>query len=280
MAARPDRTGWRRQWLALPVLVALLGAIFATAPVCAGAWTRQPGEGLLILSSGVHQLSDDWTVRTTTKFEHAAYAEYGLSERITLVGRAAFQQLHRPDWVAVEGGGAQWQKPVTIVQRGIGGVEAGARFRLRQSDNWVVSGQVLGTIPVNGEHWNNARFGEGGGDVETRLLVGRGLWSGAYVDAQIAWRARPRAESSEVRLDLTAGARLHPRLHLTVQSYSVWGVASPDEQREGYASHRLQGSVIVPLGDRRKLQVSALTTVRRDGLAGERAYLISLWRTF
>ena len=74
------------------VLCAALGGF---APAHAGAWTRDKGDGLLILGVSIHELlpAPGYDAFDRLKGEWSAYGEYGLSDRLTVVGRAAWQSM-------------------------------------------------------------------------------------------------------------------------------------------------------------------------------------------
>mgnify|MGYP006274007107 FL=1 len=84
-ASRPLRIG----------ATAVCAAVLVAAAAHAGAWTRDKGDGLLILGVSIHELlpAPGYEAFDRLKGELSAYAEYGLSDRITVVGRAAWQSM-------------------------------------------------------------------------------------------------------------------------------------------------------------------------------------------
>lgn len=238
--------------------------VTGSVPAEAGAWTRLRGQTLMISTQSVHYFDRAPGGVSQSKQESAVYIEHGWRDHVTLVGRAAFQAIDRS---AIE----PW--------RGVGGVEAGARVRLYRGERWVMSAQAAASLRTDGENRNNAALGEGGGDLDLRLMAGRSFGRSTFVDVQTGWRRRPGGAADEVRLDVTAGTHIWRGARVMGQSFSVWS-AGGEAGFDGYASHRLQGSVIWPLTSRSRMQVGAMRTVSAHNTGVERSAFVSVWRTF
>jgi hypothetical protein len=269
------------------ILLAVLSAAIAVlgcAPNAHAQWTRPPGDRLSITTVSVHRLDSQAGRPDLIKEEVAAYGEYGLTPAITLIGRSAVHSL-RED-VPVQRRVVVIDKKKTEIEIpperefGVGGIELGARVRLRRKGPWVVSAQGVFGVPGSGENQINARFGEGGGDTDLRLQVGRGLGERGFVAASGGWRNRRGADQDEIRLDLTAGRALGRGVHVFVQSYSVWSIEAGAGAPRDYSGHRLQASIVVPVSRRMRLQIGVMGTVRSRDMAREQAALVSLWRRF
>ncbi|MFW5661806.1 MAG: hypothetical protein ACOC05_10525, partial [Oceanicaulis sp.] len=126
----------------------------------------------------------------------------------------------------------------------------------------------------------NEQFGEGGGDTDLRLQLGRSLAGGAFLAASGGWRNRRGEDQDEIRLDLTSGRPLGRGVHIFVQSFSVWSLEDGPRAGRPYGGHRLQASVLAPVSRRARLQIGALATVRERNMAREHAVIVSLWRRF
>lgn len=234
------------------------------APAEAGAWTKPRGEILIISTQSVHFFDRAPGGVSQTKQESAVYAEYGWRDGVTLVGRAALQSIDRS---AID----PW--------RGVGGAEAGARLRLYRGERWVISAQATASLRTGGENRNHAALGEGGGDLDLRLMAGRSFGRSNFVNVSGGWRRRPGGAADELRLDMTAGAHVWRGAQVMGQSFSVWS-AGGEAGFDGYASHRLQGSVIWPLSSRTRLQAGVMGTASAYNTGFERSAFVSVWRTF
>lgn len=269
--------------------ILLAGVIAALAvPACttdAGAqWTRPEGDRVSITTVSVHRLDSASGRPDLIKEEVALYGEFGLTPAITLIARSAVQSL-RED-VPVQRLVLLIDKKKTEIlipperEYGVGGIELGARVRLRRKGPWVVSAQGVFGVPGSGENQINARFGEGGGDTDLRLQAGRSVGERGFVAASGGWRNRRGADQDEIRLDLTAGRALGRGVHVFVQSYSVWSIQEEPAGPRDYSGHRLQASLVLPVSRRMRLQIGVLGTVRSRDMAREQAALVSLWRRF
>ena len=235
----------------------------------AGAWTREAGETLLISATALHRL--DLALDTTlTKHELSWYVEHGLTDDLTLVGRVAFQDIN--------GFTVARDELRQIALRDFSSSEAAVRYSLMRRGRWTMSSQALVTLRGPGENWNNADFGEGGGDVEARLLLGRSVGDTAFVDMGLAYRWRDERVGDEIRFDVAAGAELFWGTELIIQSYAIWSGGPPDEP--GHRNHRLQLSLVRPMSANTSVQVGLLGTVSAHRMAEERAVSVSVWRRF
>lgn len=309
------------------IAVVFLGALLvwqgATSPAIAGAWTRDKGDGLVIFALSIHELlpAQGYEAFDRLKGEASAYGEYGWNDRLTLVGRAAWQamQITTPQIEEVrfsvevkpepdpsrddpnadyDGDGVsnrndpppplprvfeRRSKTRTFLpppQSGIGGVEAGARFRLVRTDRSVISVQGMIGVPGSGENGNHFRFGEGEFSGDFRLLAGRSFGRSTFVNVSGGMRVLSGSRPDEIRLDLTAGTHIVNGLRVMAQTYSVWSTSSEYGPSGEYSGHRAQLSVLWPIDSERRAQLSFLTTVGRANMSHETALIASVWRSF
>lgn len=261
---------WRTGRIAGRVVAAFIPAAAAgllamtTAPAQAGAWTKPRGETLIITTQSVHYLDRAPGDISQSKQESAVYIEHGWRDHVTLVGRAALQAIDRS-------GIEPW--------RGVGGVEAGVRLRLYRKGPWAASVQSIVSAQTGGENRNNAALGEGGGDLDLRLMAGRSFGRSTFVDVQTGWRRRAGGEADELRLDMTAGTHVWRGARVMGQSFSVWSTGGPPGF-DGYAAHRLQGSAIWPLTSHSRMQVGVMRTASARNTGIERSAFVAVWRTF
>lgn len=311
----------------LAIRAGLVAAIAALGPGAglaeAGAWTRDKGELLFISGLSFHQLlpAEGYDGQNRIKSEASVYAEYGLSERFTLIGRAAWQSMQITELQSEEIGFSVKVKPpydplrddpdedfdgdglpnrvdppaplparferrtktryfTAEPETGLGGIEAGLRVQILQRGRWALSAQAAAGIPGTGENRNNDRFGEGGGSVELRVQAGRSFGRSTFVNASLGVRSLPNSRRDEMRLDLTAGTHVMRGVRVMAQTYSVWSLGDVPIRNYSYSGHRAQLSVLWPIDDRRRAQLSALTTLSRTNMSRETAIMASVWRTF
>ncbi|WBQ14444.1 hypothetical protein L2D00_07145 [Hyphomonadaceae bacterium BL14] len=254
---------WRTGWIAGCVVALILWVVWSV-PAHAGAWTKPRAAALVITTQSVHYFDRAPGGIHQSKQETSIYAEYGWTDHVTLVGRAGLQSIDRSKI-------DPW--------RGVGGVEAGARLRLYRGGPWAGAAQATISAQTAGENRNHAALGEGGGDLDLRLMAGRVFGRSTFVDVQGGWRRRAGDHADELRLDMTAGTHVWRGVRVMGQSFSVWSTGGP-EGFDGYASHRLQGSVVWPLTRRAHLQAGVMHTAARRNTGVERSAFVAVWRTF
>lgn len=238
----------------------------------AGAWPREKGDELLIVTAAWHRLDAPYDGDRLYKREAAFYGEYGLTDRITLVGRIAFQDFRQQ----IRAG----DKALELTYTTFGGSEAGARLHLFDHRRWSGSGQVVMTLPSAGENRTNAEHGAGGGDLELRGLLGRSIGREGFAEAQIALRERDGEGGSEMRFDTALGWQASALFRVHLQTYSVWSHELDTTRLHDFSGHRVQLSLLASLGDRRYAQIGAMRTVRAHGMAEETAILAGVWHRF
>ncbi|ATQ44945.1 hypothetical protein CSW64_08930 [Caulobacter mirabilis] len=186
------------------------------------------------------------------------YVERGLTQRVTLQGKAA--------WIDGEDDG-----------RGYGGrgpLELGLRYLAYQDARTAVSVYVGVIDAGRGRNAGYADPGVGGTDVEARVLAGRSfrvLQRPAFAEAQVARLARADL-SAETRLDLTLGVEPTPDWLLMVQSYA-------GEADVGSRWVKLETSAVRRFGAWRIQAGWRFSLAGRAGPA-EQGPALGLWRAF
>lgn len=269
-----------RQLGGLLACLAVLAACHGRAE--AGAWAQKRGDALLITTYSLHTLSPPGARAGIRKQEAALYGEYGLTGRITLVGRfalQAFEEDREPAATASSQTGKAG-KPARATFSAIGGSEAGVRIAVFEGQRWAGAVQLVSTLQSAGENRNNARPGEGGGDLDMRVLLGRAIGQAGFAEVQLGYRERGGDADGEVRLDTAFGWPVTNRLTAHLQTYSMWSSGVDTTRFRSFSGHRVQVSLIADLGRNRYGQLGMLSTVRAHGMAEESAILAGIWQRF
>ncbi len=268
--ARPRTPG--KPWLRH--LTAALALLAAAAPAHAGAWPQPRGEGLLITTTlrdraelSFDESGDRQDDGYFYKDELALYLEYGLTDRTTLVTRAAWQTVERRN-------GADFDSA-----RGLSATEIGLRRSVFATERQVVSVQAMAILPGEGENISNQPLGDGGNAWEVRTLWGGNLSTRMFADAQLAYRRRDGEYSDEARLDLTLGWQPAERWHVLAQEFSVWSLDASRPGAHEFEQHKLQLSVGREFGQSEYHLGATLTPAGRNTI-DERALFLSVWRRF
>lgn len=195
-----------------------------SGPAWAGAWPMKDGEGLAILKYE-NQKADTGFGPDGVEVEIARrrdqtlslYAEYGLTDRLTLQSKAALTRGH-DNFVDYEG---------------LGTVELGLRYALLHTDRSVVSLYLGAARDGAGRNAGYAAPGQGDADLEARLLGGTsGQWRRmqGFAELQVA-RLRRSGLADETRVDVTAGLRPAPPWLLMVQTFAGQADSRPFRSR-------------------------------------------------
>lgn len=252
-----------------PLCALLLTAGAATA----GAWPTEPGRGQVIVTTTAdvarRSFDDDGRPADRVAYdkrEAAVFVEYGLTRRLTLVGRAAYQD------VTIETGAGR------DAATGWGAAELGLRAVLvrRRADVLSVQGAVI--VPGAVENVADLYLGEGGRDAEARVLYGRALGASGYVEAQGGWRWRSGPPPDEARLDLTLGWR-RGRWEGAAQAFALHATGASGARRN-YDSLKLQFSASRKLNSRMRVQAGVFRTVAGRTIVRETGVFSGVWLSF
>lgn len=205
---------------AIGLIVAPLGGLSLTAgPAVAGAWTQPRGQGQIILKyedmradRGFGLDGESLSLPAPRRDRSAGvFAEYGLSERLTL-------QI-KGDW--------QDGRDAFVDYEGRGPIEVGLTWQAKRADHWALS--VYGGYADGGEGRNAgyALPGQGERDWEVRGAIGRsfaggrGRFSatGRFAEIQVARRFRSGLPD-ETRIDVTLGGRHGPDWMILGQAFA------------------------------------------------------------
>lgn len=253
------RSGGRPTALAAGFLTVGVTALF-NAPAAAGAWTYEAGSGQVILQASAvtssHAFGPSSTLyasRPFDKVEVTLVIEYGLTDWLTLIAA--------PQVLAIDLG-----PPVPSSYAGAGYTDLGARARLWQGDDWVVSAQAVARLPGTGGSASAAAVGYEDAELDLRLLAGRSftLWGkAAWLDLQVADRLRFGDPPDEWRLDATLGVRLAPRWQVLMQSFNTisQGAGEGPNFSVSYEYYKLQLSAAYDLTQALTLQLGVVGTV-------------------
>jgi hypothetical protein len=149
--------------LAAVLAAAVLAAVAPAEPADAGAWPRDPGEAFVSLEGAVE------TGRDGPDADASVYGEYGLSRRVTLVGRFTSADDR---WTP--------SRAETGLRLAVGRLDGANRFAvsLGVSTPPDLAGMTTATRGEAGVHWGRgfgSRWGGGWATASARLLHGRDL---------------------------------------------------------------------------------------------------------
>lgn len=205
-------------------LAATVLAAFALLPSSAraGAFTLEPGETKFFATAQLTTGDEYFDRRGKTrprgrysKYDYQLYGEYGALDGLTMFGSSGFQKVKLKDGATFE-------------REGLGRSELGARVRLFQRDDWIVSAQGSAIIAGAKDSGKLAVVGEADDQADFRGLVAHSFQAfgkPAFVDFGAGYRVRGGDPADEVRVDATFGVRPLDRLLLLAQSFNQVGTS-------------------------------------------------------
>ena len=207
----------------------LMGFLHQASTVFAGGWTHPRGKGYfklneqLIKSDSYFKPSGRKTdITELSRYTTSLYGEFGLVDRLTLVGYIPFYQRISED------------RPGSDAKTGTGDWELGARIGLLTSGPTVMSIQVMAGLPLGDSFSDQQEVGLFTGDGEFNQLfmlqVGHSLWPNpGYLKAEIGYNNRESDFSDEIRYAVEAGTMLGERVGVSGWIRGAKAIGTDDE---------------------------------------------------
>ncbi len=204
------------------VLAVVLMIAGNSSKAMAGAWPLKKQGLYLKLSSSFFHTSKEFNhegdrldifqeriiYRDTSFREFAirAYAEYGLSDRLTLIGKLPFKILRSKRTELV--GGGVLARIATLYTTGVGDFSLLGKYGLINGP-WAVSVQGGVKVPLGYEEQpadDGSPLGTGDIDLEADLLLGKSLYPlPAYITARLGYRLRSDELHDQVVMQAETG---------------------------------------------------------------------------
>lgn len=251
----------------------VLMALFAPSAAWAGAFMQALEHGQVIAELAFSEAGRAYdafgraaAIPAWRKFELSTYAEYGLTEQVTLIGD--------PAWFTFRA------KPPGVSRTRLGVAEAGARVKIVEWGDSIISGQASARLAPAGRGAAAYSDMRDRAQIDVRLLYGRKmevLGLGGYVDLQIGFRSRG-AFGHQFRFDATWAVRPLERTTLMLQSFTA---ITPGRLGDRFMlSQKLKASVVYDLTDALSVQAGAQAAMRGVNSAAERGIVGAVWWKF
>lgn len=252
---------------------AMLGALLAFVPdaVKAGAWNQPKGQGQLIVKYepvwSIHRFDADGNriMQEHERVDHVVslWAEYGLSERVTL--------LLKSDWQDADDG--------VRAYRGIGPTEIGARWQFASVGQSVAAIQSTYVTDTQGRNAAWGSPGEGEQELDLRFMAAHTFTKGKrpkFVEVQLARRWR-ESLSDDTRVEATAGVHLSNKYTLLSQVYAGQGDEESGEKGARWLTTEIGA---VRHWDAWSAQFGWRATVAGRNVNAGDGPIVALWRRF
>ncbi|MEM9051378.1 MAG: hypothetical protein AAGC47_04925 [Bacteroidota bacterium] len=190
----------------------LATVIFSSTSFAGGGWTYQKGKGFVKISqSAIYgdrlfnldgEVVDDIT--TIGYYSTSAYAEYGITDRITAIAYVPFFARNTLNEVQfVQGDGTEVERIPGDDLNSVGDVDLSLQYGFYKSDTWVASVRLLFGLPtgkVNGGETGILQTGDGEFNQMIRFDLSRAISSKAWISFYAGLNNRTEDFSDEYRL--------------------------------------------------------------------------------
>ena len=243
----------------------------------AGAWTLPEGEGLTISKAEYVTASASFDGAGNPapgkfrKLHMEAYAEYGLTDAITLVGQIDYDT----SWLETEGEPA--------ISDGFGRFSIWGRARLWRGQTDVASIQAGLEIAGDRAGVNLPALGAEPSAVSARALFGRGFSTAlgaGFLDLQAGALFRDEDAPTQAEFDLTAGHWFWDDLLVMGQLFTTYSVERRDADPLDYDQTKGTLSVGWRSAETTTLVLGASADLATRRLEPTRSISLSLWKSF
>ena len=244
--------------------------------VLAGAWDRSPaGQGQIIETlfgwAGDGPPYGGVAGARESRIEAQTYIEYGLADRLTVVGQAALERY-------------ELTAPSADVFRGLDYSSIGLRANLWSNDAVVISAEATGFVPGARDFSRPAQAGNTGGAGEARALVGYNFTlfaTPAFLDAEGAFRLRWRRAAR--RMASRCDARAEPERARDVAVAELQTRFPPWSSSPifpAWSSYGVQLSIVYALDEHWSVQAGAFATFATVETNSQHGLPAAIWRKF
>lgn len=253
------------------IAMAVLGLLGAV-PAKADTFLRPKGEGRVIINGvftdSPRGFDDDGNVIDIDDYDQRqVYVnfEYGVTENLTVIIAPSYRK------VSVENDDDS---------SGLGYTEVGARYRIAEGPNWLVSSQALVRIPGKGRSDRIAQIGNTSTDFDGRIGAAyfNATW---FASAEGGYRLRSGDLPNEFHADVTAGLNATDQV-LLLATLANTRSDGPGEgifnQKYRYGDAFL--SAVYRATDRISLQAGYTATLYGRNALRQRGPLVGVWIEF
>jgi len=260
-----------RSWVAAVALAMVVGA---PAIAFAGAWTLPQGTGQVIETLyGWTGFGPPWGGNppvSQSRFDAQTYAQYGLTDSITIFGQTAFEHYALGD-------------PTPDTYNGLDYSDVGLRAKLWSTGEWVFSAEGTAFIPGAHDPKASAQEGNTGWAGEARLDAGGNFKVGStpgFVDAEAGYRLRTEGPPDEWHGDLTVGFKFTPKIMLMLQDFTTISTPSTNATFSAWRQSVVEASLVYALDDKWSVQVGVFSTVWTVKTNTQHGLALAVWRSF
>lgn len=247
-----------------------------TGPTAAAAWNRPAGQGLVIfdytLDAGTEYFDGGGRLapaRSYSKSELAAYVEYGLTDKLTLIARPSLDDV-------------RIGSPDAGAYQGFGSGAVGAQWQALVFGPAVMAVQASFLMPGSTSRSQPAVIGNTAREGDVRLLAGYSLPLPfrPFLDLQGSYRIRSNGAAAQWHGDATFGFYPTDKLLVLAQSFTTVPTGPGNTRLPSSRATRLELSSVYALNQSWAVQIGIFTTAWGRNALRERGLTTGVWWYF
>lgn len=254
------------------VLAGAMTSLAVTGAAHASPWARADGEFFIISRADYFRAdfgeTDPGDFR---RFESNTYVEYGLTEKVTLGGKA----VYGTSWLTSAAG--------TETASGFTEIEGFGQYQFLRTAKHAASARIAVARPAAFQSGARANLQSDSVDTEAALLYGRNLVTGPmkiFAAAEAGYRRRFGAAADEFRTQTTIGIEPGRRWLILLDSFATLSLRNEDPGGADYDVVKIQPSLVYRFSGRWTVQAGMTEEIAGRNLALGRTYFIGLWSAF
>ncbi len=206
--------------------------IFTVSNLFGGAWTMPKGKIYTRIAYNYYYSNEEFTFGGGKKdmdfhgrfrdYNFSLYAEYGITDRLTILTSLYFKQIKKED------------RYVKITTNGIGDIDLGLKLNIFKGPKGVFSIQGLVKIPEAYDEDDALPLGNGQYDYEIRGLMGFSLWPKipGYLNLEFGYRWRTEEPADELRYLLEFGMDFTKKFYGRIKLDGIKGLGNGKEDKD------------------------------------------------
>ena len=259
-----------------PLLFATFAGLSSSAH--ASAWSRDDGE-LMLISRADYFRSDLGNISvggeevdgSFERIEANTYVEYGLTNRLTIGGKALY--------------GTSWLTRGSSVETtsGFTEFESFAQYQVSRNERHAAAVKLTGAIPTRLESGARPSTQSNGADVEISALYGRSITFKpvkTFASAEIGYRRRFSDAADQLRLLTTIGVETGRRWTVLLDMFSVKSLGNQRLDGADFDVVKIQPSIVWRASRRFSFQAGVTEEVAGRNLALGTTYFIGMRTQF
>ncbi|WP_411816328.1 hypothetical protein [Hyphococcus sp. DH-69] len=258
------------------LLSALLFISTFSFPAHASPWARPDGNFLIIsraeyFSVDLPPAQIDEPVGRFQRIESNSYAEYGLTDAITIGGKVIY--------------GTTWLNNASLshTQSGFSEIEGFGQYQILRNRNHAASLRFAVASPVQLQSGTRSSLLGKGVDLDFSALYGRDIIFRPikiFAAAEIGYRKNIGTNADQIRSQLTLGTEPHERILFLLEAFGTRSMRNETQGGADFDVIKVQPSLVAKITNRWSIQAGMNREIAGRNLELGQTFFIGLWSRF